>query len=56
MALELMKQNNYYGAMMVEMGHADGLLNGISQSYPDTLRPAIQVIGVKPARDLRGFT
>jgi malate dehydrogenase (oxaloacetate-decarboxylating)(NADP+) len=55
MAQQLMKQNNYYGAMMVEAGHADGLLNGISQSYPDTLRPAIQVIGAKPGSRLAGI-
>lgn len=55
MTHELMKQNNYFGAMMVEMGHADGLLNGISQSYPDTLRPAIQTIGVKPGSRLAGI-
>ncbi len=54
-AHDLMKQNNYFGAMMVEMGHADGLLNGISQSYPETLRPAIQVIGVKPGSRLAGI-
>lgn len=54
-ARTLMKQNNYYGAMMVEMGHADGLLNGISQSYSETLRPAIQVIGVKPGSRLAGI-
>jgi malate dehydrogenase (oxaloacetate-decarboxylating)(NADP+) len=55
MSQQLMKQNNYYGAMMVELGHADGLLNGISQSYPETLRPAIQVIGVKPKSRLAGI-
>jgi malate dehydrogenase (oxaloacetate-decarboxylating)(NADP+) len=55
MAQQLMKQNNYFGAMMVEMGHADGLLNGISQSYPDTLRPAIQAIGSKPGSRLAGI-
>jgi malate dehydrogenase (oxaloacetate-decarboxylating)(NADP+) len=55
LAEQLMKQNNYFGAMMVEMGHADGLLNGISQSYPDTIRPAIQVIGVKPGSRLAGI-
>jgi malate dehydrogenase (oxaloacetate-decarboxylating)(NADP+) len=54
-AQQLMKQNNYYGAMMIEMGHADGLLNGISQSYPETLRPAIQTIGVKPGSRLAGI-
>jgi malate dehydrogenase (oxaloacetate-decarboxylating)(NADP+) len=50
-----MRQHNYYGAMMVEMGHADGLLNGISQSYPEVLRPAIQVIGVKNGSRLAGI-
>jgi len=54
-AKQLMRQNNYFGAMMVELGHADGLLNGISQSYPETLRPAIQVIGVKPGSRLAGI-
>lgn len=55
LAHNLMKQNNYYGAMMVEMGHADGLLNGISQSYPETLKPAMQVIGSKPGSRLAGI-
>ena len=41
--------------MMVEMGDADGLLSGISQSYPETLKPAIQVIGVKPGSRLAGI-
>ncbi len=54
-ARQLMKQNNYYGAMMVEQGHADGLLNGISQSYPETLKPAIQTIGVKSGSRLAGI-
>ena len=40
---------------MVELGHADGLLNGISQSYPDTLRPAIEVIGAKSGSRLAGI-
>jgi malate dehydrogenase (oxaloacetate-decarboxylating)(NADP+) len=54
LALQLMRQNNYYGAMMLEMGHVDGLLNGITQSYPQTLRPAIEIIGVKPGSRLSG--
>ncbi len=55
LAKMLMKQSNYYGSMMVEMGQADGLLSGISHSYPETLRPAIQVIGVKPGSRLAGI-
>ena len=55
LARTLMKQPNYYGSMMVELGHADGLLNGISQSYPETLKPALQVIGAKPGSRLAGI-
>ncbi len=54
-AKHLVKQANYYGSIMVELGHADGLLSGISQSYPDTIRPAIQVVGVKPGSRLAGI-
>src|SRR6185369_15825233 len=38
----------YYGALMVELGDADALVAGVSQQYPDTLRPALQVIGTRP--------
>jgi malate dehydrogenase (oxaloacetate-decarboxylating)(NADP+) len=55
LARQLMKQNNYYGAMMVEMGDADGLLSGVSQSYPETIKPAIQCIGAKPGSRLAGI-
>jgi len=55
LARNLMKQNNYFGSMMVEEGYADGLLGGISQSYPETLRPAIQAIGVKAGSRLAGI-
>jgi len=54
-AMTLMRQPNYFGPMMVEMGHADGLLSGVSQSYPETIRPAIQVLGVKPGEILAGI-
>jgi malate dehydrogenase (oxaloacetate-decarboxylating)(NADP+) len=47
-ARELLLNNNYYGAMMVHMGDADGFLAGVAQHYPDTIRPALQVIGMRP--------
>jgi len=47
-------QGNYFGPLMVEMGEADGVLNGVSQSYPETIRPAIQVVGVSPGSRLVG--
>ncbi len=55
LARALMKQNNYFAAMMVELGKADGLLSGISQSYPETIRPAIQTIGAKAGSRLAGI-
>ena len=55
LARSLMKQPNYFGAMMVELGHADAMIGGITQSYQDMLKPAIQVIGVKPGSRLAGI-
>ena len=46
-ATKLMKERNYYGCMMVEMGHADAMISGLSRNYPDTIRPAIQIIGTE---------
>jgi len=36
-----------FGIMMVEMGEADGLVCGLNRVYPDTIRPALQLIGLK---------
>jgi malate dehydrogenase (oxaloacetate-decarboxylating)(NADP+) len=47
-ARELMANSNYYGAMMVHMGDADGFVAGVSQHYPDTIRPALQIIATRP--------
>ena len=54
-AMVLMRQPNYYGSMMVEMGLADGMIGGVSQSYPDMLKPALQVIGAKKGKTLAGI-
>lgn len=55
MALTQMRQVNYFSTMMVEEGIADAVLNGVSQSYPQTLKPAIEAIGVKPGSRLAGI-
>ncbi len=44
-AEQLMEDKNYYGAMMVELGDADAMISGLSRKYPNTLRPALQIIG-----------
>jgi malate dehydrogenase (oxaloacetate-decarboxylating)(NADP+) len=47
-ARDLVLNHNYYGAIMVHVGDADGFLAGVAQHYPDTIRPALQVIGMRP--------
>jgi malate dehydrogenase (oxaloacetate-decarboxylating)(NADP+) len=47
-ARELMSNSNYFGAMMVHMGDADGFVAGVSQHYPDTIRPALQIVAMRP--------
>ncbi|WP_321391180.1 NADP-dependent malic enzyme [uncultured Desulfuromusa sp.] len=37
--------NNYFGAMMVQKGDADTMLSGINHHYPETIKPALEVIG-----------
>ncbi len=44
-AKRLMKSPNVFGMMMVRNGDADGLISGLTQPYPDTVRPALQIIG-----------
>ena len=46
-AVEKMYNRDYFGAMMVETGEADAFISGFSRKYSDTIRPALQVIGVK---------
>src|SRR5205807_876347 len=38
---------NTFGALMVRMGDADALIAGVTQHYPDTIRPALEVIPVR---------
>jgi malate dehydrogenase (oxaloacetate-decarboxylating)(NADP+) len=44
-ARELMRNSTYFGCMMVREGDADGLIAGQEVSYPETIRPALEVIG-----------
>jgi malate dehydrogenase (oxaloacetate-decarboxylating)(NADP+) len=47
-ARHLMRSHNYFGTMMVEQGDADGLISGITQHYPETIRPALQIVHTRP--------
>jgi malate dehydrogenase (oxaloacetate-decarboxylating)(NADP+) len=44
---KIMRDRNYYGCMMVEAGDADAMISGLSKNYPDTIRPALQIIGME---------
>ena len=44
---QMMRERNYFGAMMVRTGAADALISGLTRKYPDTVRPALQVIGIR---------
>jgi malate dehydrogenase (oxaloacetate-decarboxylating)(NADP+) len=48
LALTMMQRKNFFGTMMVERGDADGLVSGIIYSYPETIRPALQIVGLAP--------
>lgn len=47
-ARTLIRQPNYFGAMMVRQGDADGFVAGLTYHYPDVIRPALHVIGPAP--------
>jgi malate dehydrogenase (oxaloacetate-decarboxylating)(NADP+) len=47
-ARKTLRLRNYFGSMMVEQGDADGLISGLTRSYPETIRPALQVIATRP--------
>jgi malate dehydrogenase (oxaloacetate-decarboxylating)(NADP+) len=39
-----------FGCMMLQMGEADALIAGLTQHYPDTIRPALEAIPLQPGR------
>jgi malate dehydrogenase (oxaloacetate-decarboxylating)(NADP+) len=41
----MINRPNYFAAMMVHMGDADGLISGYTTHYPDTIRPSLEIIG-----------
>jgi malate dehydrogenase (oxaloacetate-decarboxylating)(NADP+) len=49
-AREMIANHNVFGSLMVHLGDADALVGGETQHFPDTIRPALQVI--KPRPDL----
>ncbi|MFZ4058977.1 MAG: NADP-dependent malic enzyme, partial [Ferruginibacter sp.] len=46
-AYKLMKDRNYFGCMLVETGEADCMISGLTRKYADTIKPAMQTIGIE---------
>jgi malate dehydrogenase (oxaloacetate-decarboxylating)(NADP+) len=43
----LLSDPTYYGLMMVRHGDADGFVGGKYKAYPETIGPAIQIVGIQ---------
>jgi len=43
----LINNRNTFGSMMVRMGDADALVSGVTQHFPDTIRPALQIVRMR---------
>jgi malate dehydrogenase (oxaloacetate-decarboxylating)(NADP+) len=50
-AKRMITTHNIFGMMMVRLGDADGLISGLTQNYPETIRPALQIIGKEEGID-----
>ncbi|MDN3674835.1 NADP-dependent malic enzyme [Flavobacterium branchiarum] len=51
-AQKLMRERNYFAAMMVNEGEADALVTGHSRSYPSVVKPMLQIIEKAPGASL----
>ena len=47
-AFRMLRDRVYFGAMMVRLGEVAGMVSGVTRHYPDTLRPALQIINLRP--------
>jgi len=46
-ARKLMRDRNYFGASMVELGLADAMISGLTRKYGAPIKPALDIIGVQ---------
>jgi len=46
-SIQIMRERNHFGAMMVEMGDADAMISGLTRSYRNSVRPVLQTIGLE---------
>ena len=41
-------KSDYYGAIMVDRGDAEGMVSGLRLNYPETVRPILEIFGLQP--------
>jgi malate dehydrogenase (oxaloacetate-decarboxylating)(NADP+) len=46
-ARTLIDERNIFASMMLHMGDADALVSGVTQHFPDTIRPALQIVRMR---------
>jgi malate dehydrogenase (oxaloacetate-decarboxylating)(NADP+) len=46
-AEEIILSPNVFGSMMVHLGDADAMISGLTHHYPETIRPALQIIAMR---------
>ena len=44
----LLQKSDYYAALMVDRGDADGMVTGLRLNYPETVRPPLEIFGLLP--------
>ena len=47
-ARRMARDPNVHAALMLRRGEADGLVAGLTQHYPEAVRPMLQIIGARP--------
>ena len=55
-AQKLMRERNYFAAMMVNEGEVDALVTGHSRSYPSVVKPMLQLIDKAPGASIIATT
>ena len=54
-AQQLMRDNNYFGAMLVKNNEVDGMLGGLVEPYAASVKPLLEVLGTAKGQVLAGI-
>ncbi len=54
-AQQMLRNNNYFGCMLLRSGAVEGLIGGVVEPYVDGLAPIMEVIRTKPGRIMNGL-